>query len=87
MSAATTGAELIVFAVPSSSTRAVAGETKLKENQLVLSTAKGLEKGTDLRMTELLGKIFSGFEIATLSGMSNTRCPLTISRRSLVAGS
>ena len=64
------GVDLVVFAVPSSAMRTVAGETKLDCEQLVLSTAKGLEKGSDLRMTEVLESIFPDSKIATLSGPS-----------------
>jgi len=64
------GAELVVFAVPSSAMRAVAGSTSLEQSQLILSTAKGLEKKTDLRMSELLESIFPHSQIAALSGPS-----------------
>ena len=64
------GADLVVFAIPSSAMRKVAEELELEDSQLILSSAKGLEKGTDLRMTELLESIFPTFQIATLSGPS-----------------
>jgi len=70
ISEATNAADLIVFSVPSSSTREIADLVKPSKNQLILSTAKGLEKGSDLRMTELLEKLFPSMEIATLSGPS-----------------
>ena len=75
LSQAVNEANLVVFSLPSSATRKVASEIelagiKLTAKQLVLSTAKGLEKGTDLRMSELLQSIFVNSKVGVLSGPS-----------------
>jgi glycerol-3-phosphate dehydrogenase (NAD(P)+) len=70
LGAATSNAELIVFVIPSSAFRSVSKAASIKENQLLLSATKGLEKVSDLRMTEILSEIFPQNQSATLSGPS-----------------
>ncbi|MBK1881041.1 NAD(P)-dependent glycerol-3-phosphate dehydrogenase [Luteolibacter pohnpeiensis] len=65
------GHPLIVFAVPTSVTRAVAEELAkagLPEHAILLSCAKGIERSTGERMSEILREIFPNNPIAALSG-------------------
>lgn len=65
--------ELVVLAVPSSSMRAVAKEVSksLSKNTLVVSTAKGLESGTQKTMLEVLAEELGAEErICVLGGPS-----------------
>ncbi|MBQ7529794.1 NAD(P)-dependent glycerol-3-phosphate dehydrogenase, partial [bacterium] len=67
------GAEAIVFAVPSSVTRIVANQAKeyIDPKTILISTAKGLEKDSLLRMSEVLSETIGRLErIAVLSGPS-----------------
>lgn len=66
------GADLVVLAIPSQSLRAELEVFKeyFEPDTVVLSLMKGLERGTDLRMSQVIGEV-SGFEsnrIAVLSG-------------------
>ena len=63
-------AELVVMAVPSHGMRAVAGELAgcLAGAVPVLSLSKGLEQGTHLRMTEVLGEVLPGRPCGVLTG-------------------
>jgi glycerol-3-phosphate dehydrogenase (NAD(P)+) len=65
------GADLIVFVTPSIALRAIA--TRLREvitnsQAVILSCTKGIEHGTGMRMSEILGEVFPGHAIAVLSG-------------------
>lgn len=65
------GAPLIIFAVPTSATRAMAqflAEAGLPESAILLSCAKGIEKHTGDRMSQVLREIFPENPIAALSG-------------------
>ncbi|RYD19004.1 MAG: NAD(P)-dependent glycerol-3-phosphate dehydrogenase [Verrucomicrobiaceae bacterium] len=62
---------LVIFAVPTSGTREVAtrlAEAGLPENAILLSCAKGIEKTTGDRLTEVLREVFPHNPIAALSG-------------------
>ena len=62
---------LIVFAVPTSATRSVAADLAaagLPQTAVLLSCAKGIERETGERMTEILREIFPDNPIAALSG-------------------
>ncbi|OYV03800.1 MAG: glycerol-3-phosphate dehydrogenase, partial [Verrucomicrobiales bacterium VVV1] len=62
---------LVVFAVPTSATRAIASQLAslgLSADQVLLSCAKGIEKSTGERMSEILQEIFPKNPIAALSG-------------------
>jgi glycerol-3-phosphate dehydrogenase (NAD(P)+) len=64
-------ADLIVFVTPSTSLRAIAirlREALSNKRAVLLSCTKGIEHGTGLRMSEILGEIFPGHGIAVLSG-------------------
>ncbi len=70
------GADLIVFVTPSTELRAIATrlrEVITNEQAVLLSCTKGIEHGTGLRMSEILGEIFLGHEIAVLSGPNLAR--------------
>ncbi len=62
---------LIVFAVPTSATRAIAAQLAslgLAPDRVLLSCAKGIEKTTGERMSQILQEIFPQNPIAALSG-------------------
>ena len=64
-------ADLIVFVVPSTALRPIAGRLRDVNaiNRVVLLTCtKGVEHGSGMRMSEILTKIFPGWAIAALSG-------------------
>jgi glycerol-3-phosphate dehydrogenase (NAD(P)+) len=65
------GADLVVFVTPSKALRSVAArlrETLANAKPVLLSGTKGIEHGTGLRMSEILGGIFPDNTIAVLSG-------------------
>jgi glycerol-3-phosphate dehydrogenase (NAD(P)+) len=62
---------LLIFAVPTSATRAVATDlarSGLPADTILLSCAKGIEKNTGSRMTSILREIFPENRVAALSG-------------------
>jgi glycerol-3-phosphate dehydrogenase (NAD(P)+) len=62
---------LVIFAVPTSATRAMAHAlvaAKLSETTTLLSCAKGIEKSTGDRMSQILREVFPLNPIAVLSG-------------------
>ena len=64
-------ASLIVFVTPSTALREIA--MRLQEvigdrRSFLLSCTKGIEHGTGMRMSQILGEIFPAFELAVLSG-------------------
>ncbi len=62
---------LVIFAVPTSATRACAEEiarSGMSETSVLLSCAKGIEKRSGERMSEILREILPGNPIAVLSG-------------------
>lgn len=62
---------LIIFSVPTSATRATAASlaaTGLPASTVLLSCAKGIERGTGDRMSTILREIFPTHPIAVLSG-------------------
>jgi glycerol-3-phosphate dehydrogenase (NAD(P)+) len=65
------GADLIVFATPSTALRKVA--TQLREaignvGAVLLSCVKGIEHGTGMRMSQILSELFPEQKVAVLSG-------------------
>jgi glycerol-3-phosphate dehydrogenase (NAD(P)+) len=66
------GAELVVLAVPAQSLREQLGVWggDIEEDAVVVSLMKGLERGTDLRMTEVVAEVLSVGEerLAVVSG-------------------
>lgn len=67
-------AEMVVFASPSFALRSVAHEAAphLKKGTLLVSLTKGIERGTHLRMSEIIAQeCGEGYRIAVLSGPSH----------------
>ncbi len=62
-------AEIIVMAIPTQSTRSVMENIKasINDNQLFISTAKGIEKGSFLRNSEIIN-LYGGKKVVVLSG-------------------
>ncbi len=63
--------DLIVLAVPAQKLRRVINEKILRDTPLVLNLAKGIENGTNKRMSEVIKEVWSGLpseNIMTLSG-------------------
>ena len=66
-----TGADLIVFATPSTALRKVAAQlrgTIDNVRAVLLSCVKGIERSTGMRMSQILGELFPKQKIAVLSG-------------------
>jgi glycerol-3-phosphate dehydrogenase (NAD(P)+) len=65
-------AEVILFATPSTALRTIsqslASSVHSGSSTVIISAVKGLEKGTGLRMSEILGSNLPGHPIAVLSG-------------------
>ncbi len=72
---AVSGSTLVVMAVPSHGFRAVLGELApfLGRDTPVLSLAKGLERGTHLRMTEVVAEVVPGRCTGVLTGPNLAR--------------
>jgi glycerol-3-phosphate dehydrogenase (NAD(P)+) len=65
------GHPLVIFAVPTSATRSMAGilaSARLSPATVLLSCAKGIEKSTGDRMSQVLKEVFPHNPIAALSG-------------------
>lgn len=79
--AALTGAEVVVFAVPSGAMRAVAQQASpfLVPDALLISAAKGLEEGTGLRMSQVLAATLPLAEARTVA-LSGPNLALEIAR-------
>src|SRR5205814_4601869 len=66
-----TGADLIVFATPSTALRKVASQLREAIGNIravLLSCVKGIEHGTGMRMSQVLSELFPEQKIAVLSG-------------------
>ncbi|MGL5347331.1 MAG: NAD(P)H-dependent glycerol-3-phosphate dehydrogenase [Peptostreptococcaceae bacterium] len=65
--------ELIVLAVPSQAIRSVSKQIKpfVKDNQILVDVAKGLEKGSGLRLSEVCKEELPNNPYVTLSGPSH----------------
>jgi glycerol-3-phosphate dehydrogenase (NAD(P)+) len=65
-------AEVVVWVVPSSGLREVAAEVHdrgaLPPSVVFVSAVKGIESGTDLRMSQVLGQVFPAHPVTVLSG-------------------
>jgi glycerol-3-phosphate dehydrogenase (NAD(P)+) len=69
-----TAADLVIFVTPSKATREVAerlSRRNLPSKATILSCTKGIERGSSLRMSQVLGEIFAQNTIAVLSGPSH----------------
>jgi glycerol-3-phosphate dehydrogenase (NAD(P)+) len=72
---AVSGSALVVMAVPSHGFRAVLGDlvAHLEPGTPLLSLAKGLEQGTNLRMTQVLEQVAPGHPVGVLTGPNLSR--------------
>ena len=64
-------ADLILFVVPSSATRAMAealAKKSLRPNAVLMACSKGIERGTGKRMSEIIGDVLPQHPLAVLSG-------------------
>lgn len=66
-------AEMVILSVPSQSVRAAAKLLKLylRPGTILVNTAKGLEEGTQLRLSQVIAEELPAFPIAVLSGPSH----------------
>ena len=64
------GAELIVFVTPSTALRSIAEQVRphVSKEAVLLSCTKGIEHGTGMRMTQVLGEVMPEHTLAVLSG-------------------
>lgn len=67
------GAEVIVFAVPSSFVRVTAENFKayITEEQVIVNVAKGIEDGSLFSLQEVVNDVMPNIEVAVLSGPSH----------------
>ncbi|GHC48267.1 NAD(P)H-dependent glycerol-3-phosphate dehydrogenase [Roseibacillus persicicus] len=67
---ALTGAELVLFVVPTAHFRSTAESFRslIPKEAVLLSCAKGIERGTGKRMSEILTEVFPNHQVAVLSG-------------------
>ena len=65
--------KIVVLAVPSQAVRSVSKQIKpfIKKEQIIVDVAKGLEKGTGLRLSEVVKEELPDNEYVTLSGPSH----------------
>ena len=64
-------ADLILFVVPSSATRTIAGQLatlELKPQAILMACSKGIERGTGQRMSEIIGELLPTHPLSVLSG-------------------
>ena len=68
-----TNSKLIVLAIPSQAIRSISNQIKpfVKDNQILVDVAKGLEKGTGLRLSEVCKEELPNNPYVTLSGPSH----------------
>ncbi len=73
MGEAIDGAEIVLFSVPAQSFRGVFSDAKqyLKGNEVIVNVAKGIEKGTLLRLSEVAKEIMPEVKYVALSGPSH----------------
>lgn len=73
MDTALEGAEYVVIAVPSHVIRVVARslKDKVSENTVIISIAKGIEEGTNLRLSEVIQEELTNNPVVILSGPSH----------------
>lgn len=66
-------AEVAVFSVPAQSFRSVLSEARayVDSNTILVNVAKGIEKGTLMRLSQISEEIMPGVKYATLSGPSH----------------
>ncbi|WP_206811587.1 NAD(P)H-dependent glycerol-3-phosphate dehydrogenase [Paradesulfitobacterium ferrireducens] len=66
-------ADLVIFAVPSHGVRGAGRLARpyVREGSIIVNTAKGLEEGTHLRLSQVLSQELPGNRVAVLSGPSH----------------
>ncbi|MDA8229196.1 MAG: NAD(P)-dependent glycerol-3-phosphate dehydrogenase, partial [Desulfitobacterium hafniense] len=66
-------ADMVILSVPSHSVRKVTQliRTNLKKDSIIVNTAKGLEEGTHLRLSQVIKQELPDFPVAVLSGPSH----------------
>ena len=66
-----TNSKLIVLAIPSQAIRSISNQIKpfVKDNQILVDVAKGLEKGTGLRLSEVCKEELPNNPYVTISGL------------------
>lgn len=64
------GAELVVFVTPSTALRSIAEQLRphVSRDAVLLSCTKGIEHGSGMRMTQILGEVLPEHTVAVLSG-------------------
>ena len=65
------GAELVVLAIPSQYMRGIGKKLNRVRAKCLLSAAKGIEKGSLQRMSQVIGEEVNGVPVAVLSGPSH----------------
>lgn len=67
------GSELLILATPSHAVRNTAASMKpfYQPGQIILNISKGLEEGTLLRLSQVVGEEIPGAEVAVMSGPSH----------------
>ncbi len=82
------GSELVVFAVPSTATRATAEKVRLffKEGVGYVSVSKGIEEGNLLTQTQIIEEEIPGADVGVLSGPSHAEEVIKKLPTVLVAG-
>ena len=73
MKEASEGMDLIVLAVPSAYTRSTAEMLKphIRQNQIIVSVAKGIEEGTLMTLSEIIEEEIPAADVAVLCGPSH----------------
>ena len=67
------GKDILVLAVPSPAIRSTAGKMSpfIRENQVIVNVAKGVEAETLLTMSQIIEQQIPGVDVAVLSGPSH----------------
>ncbi len=66
--AAIAGVDAVLFAMPSKSLRAAAASLQVRPDTILVSCAKGIERESGLRMTQVLSELFPQNPVAVISG-------------------
>ncbi|MBQ7288868.1 MAG: NAD(P)-dependent glycerol-3-phosphate dehydrogenase [Clostridia bacterium] len=77
------GSDMVILAVPSIAVRETAGRLKEVDCKIIVNVAKGIEEGTNLRLSEVLAQELPDRKIVVLSGPSHAeevarRIPTTV---------
>ncbi len=82
------GSDIVILAVPSTVIRSTAAKLKNIDCKIVVNVAKGIENGTNLRLSQVIAEELPGRKIVVLSGPSHAeevarRIPTTVAVASL----